>query len=312
MEYRQLGQTDMQVSALGFGASSLGGVFHEIDEDEGIRTVHRAIKLGINFIDVSPYYGITRAETVLGKALAAIPRDQYYLATKAGRYGDHAFDFSAQRVVRSVDESLARLGVDYVDLIQCHDIEFGDLDQVVRETLPALNRLRQTGKVRYVGVTGLPLKIFGCVLGRVEPRTVDTILSYCHFALNDTSLTCLLDDLQAKRIGVINASPTGMGLLTDRGAPPWHPASDQIKQTCQQAAAHCRDRGQDIAELAIRFAVSDCRIATTLVSTASVQHIEANVRAAESPLDEALLAEVRAILRPIHDQSWPSGRLVNN
>src|SRR5712691_1255098 len=122
MEYRPLGKTGLQVSTLGFGASPLGSVFRPIDEVEGIRTVHTALDLGINFIDVSPFYGLTRAEAVLGKALATIPRDRYYLATKIGRYGQNEFDFSAPRVTASVDESLRRLGVDYVDLIQCHDI----------------------------------------------------------------------------------------------------------------------------------------------------------------------------------------------
>lgn len=118
MEYRTLGKTGLKVSALGFGASPLGGVFGDIDEAEGIRAVHAAVDLGINFFDVSPYYGLTRAETVLGKALKEIPRDRYYVATKVGRYGADQFDFSARRVAASVDESLARLNVDYSDEIK--------------------------------------------------------------------------------------------------------------------------------------------------------------------------------------------------
>src|SRR5437763_17112478 len=106
MEYRPLGNTGLQVSALGYGASPLGSVFRPIDEAEGIRTVHLALDLGINFIDVSPYYGLTKAETVLGKALATVPRDRFTLATKVGRYGENDFDFSAARVMASVDESL--------------------------------------------------------------------------------------------------------------------------------------------------------------------------------------------------------------
>ena len=130
MQYRPLGQTGINVSTLSFGASSLGGVFHQVNEEDGICTVHTALDAGINFIDVSPYYGLTVAETVLGKALKTISRDKYYLATKVGRYGEKIedFDYSAARVTSSVDESLARLNVDYVDIIQCHDIEFVDLE----------------------------------------------------------------------------------------------------------------------------------------------------------------------------------------
>ena len=309
MNYRTLGKTGLEVSALSYGASSLGSVFRDIDEAEGIRTVHTALDLGINFIDVSPYYGLTKAETVLGKVLKDVPRDQYYLATKVGRYGADEFDFSARRVLASIEESLVRLGVDYIDLIQCHDIEFGSLAQVVNETLPALRQAQQQGKVRFVGITGLPLKIFSEVMAQAE---IDTILSYCRYELNDTSLEALLPALKAKGIGVINASPLGMGLLTERKTPVWHPAPAAIKEACIRAAAHCRSRGVDIAQLAIQFSVSNPEIATTLVGTANPQNIEKNIKWLESPLDQALLAEVLTILKPIHNRSWPSGRPENN
>src|ERR1700681_379270 len=115
MEYRTLGKTGLKVSALSFGASSLGGVFKPVDESVAIRSVHTALDLGINYIDVAPFYGLTKAETVLGKALRSVPRDKYYLATKIGHFGQAEFDFSAARTFRSVDASLARMGVDYID-----------------------------------------------------------------------------------------------------------------------------------------------------------------------------------------------------
>src|SRR5450432_3491947 len=145
MEYRPLGLTGLQVSALAYGASSLGGVFGPIDESAGTASVRAALALGINLIDVSPYYGLTVAETVLGRALCGVDRGSYLLATKVGRYRDAEFDFSAERVVASAHESMTRLCVDYIDVLQCHDIEFGDLDQIVVETLPALDGLRAAG-----------------------------------------------------------------------------------------------------------------------------------------------------------------------
>jgi L-galactose dehydrogenase len=310
MEYRMLGRTGLRVSALGFGASSLGGVFREIDEKEGIRAVHTALDLGVNFIDVSPYYGLTKAERVLGKALKTIPRDRYILETKVGRYGMQMedFDFSAKRVTRSVDESLSRLHVEYVDIILCHDVEFGDLSQVVHETIPALRRVQESGKIRFVGVSGLPLGIFRRVLDQTD---LDVVLSYCHFSLNDTSLEGLLPYLQRKGTGIVNASPLGMGLLSNRGAPGWHPASSEMKQTCAKAAAFCREQGVDIAQLAVRFSVSNPELPSTLVSTASPKHMEKNVRWAEGSIDRGLLDEVLEILKPIHNQTWPSGRPEN-
>ena len=89
MIYNELGKTGMRVSNLSFGASSLGGVFHDIRESEGIKAVHTAVDNGINFIDVSQYYGHYKAEMVLGKALKEIQRDRYYLSTKGGRYGEN-------------------------------------------------------------------------------------------------------------------------------------------------------------------------------------------------------------------------------
>jgi L-galactose dehydrogenase len=309
MLYRPLGNTGLNVSVLSYGASSLGGVFRSIDENEGIRTVHHAIDVGINFIDVSPYYGLTRAETVLGRALREIGRERYYLATKVGRYGDSEFDFSARRVTASVDESLLRLNVEYVDLIQCHDIEYGNLDQVVSETIPALRALKEAGKVRFIGVTGLPLTVFGYVLDHAE---VDTILSYCHYCLNDTSLETLLPRLREKRVGVVNASPLGMGLLTNRGVPAWHPAPGEIRDACARAAAFCRSKGLDIARLAVQFSTVNPEIATTLIGTASLENLARNVQWLSDPPDPEMLAAVLRILEPVHNRSWPSGRPENN
>jgi L-galactose dehydrogenase len=311
MQKRPLGRTGLEVSILSFGGSSLGGVFHDIDEADGIRTVHVAIDHGVNFIDTSPYYGFTKAETVLGKALKQIRRDRYLLATKVGQYADGVFDFSAERVTRSVDESLARLNVDYVDLIQCHDIEFADLNQIVDETLPALHQLKATGKVRHVGITGLPLKIFRETIERAPAGAVETVLSFCHYELNDDSLATLIPFLQARGVGIINASPTGMGLLTDRGTPSWHPASDAIKATGRRAAEFCRERGWNIVELAIQFAVSHPDIATTLVGTANSQNMLDNIRYAQTPIDPEKLAAVLEILKPIHNFNYVRGRPEN-
>lgn len=309
MQYRPLGTTGLEVSSLGYGASPLGSVFRPVDEAEGIRTVHTAIDLGINFIDVAPYYGLTRAEEVLGRALASVPRNRYYLATKVGRYGAEEFDFSAERVTRSVDESLRRLGVEVIDLIQCHDIEFGSLDQVVEETLPALRRLREEGKVRFIGITGYPLRIFREVLERTE---VDTVLSYCRYSLNDTSLEAVIPFLEAKGVGIISASPLSMGLLTERGAPDWHPAPEALRRACEEAAAHCRKRGTDIAQLALQFALANAHIACTLVGTGSPENLRKNVEWSAGPPDPELLAEVQAILLPMLNLTWPSGRPENN
>ncbi|WP_410812735.1 aldo/keto reductase [Micromonospora sp. 067-2] len=309
MEYRPLGATGLTVSVLGYGASSLGSVFHPIDEEAGIRSVRTALDLGVNVIDVSPYYGSTAAETVLGRALRGVDRDSYVLATKVGRYGEADFDFSAARVTASVDESLARLGTDHVDLIQCHDIEFGSLDQIVEETLPALRRLGEQGKVRHVGITGYPLP----ALTRVSARTpVDTALSYCRYSLLDRALLAEAPRFAEAGVAIMNASPLAMGLLTRKGPPSWHPAPQPVREAAAAAARHCTDAGVDIAQLALRFAVQPQAFATTFVSSANPDNIARNVRWAAEPSDPQLLAEVERILAPLRDATWPSGRPENN
>ncbi len=311
MLQRSLGTTGLDVSILSFGGSSLGGVFHDISESEGVRTVHVALDNGINFIDTSPYYGVTKAETVLGHALKEIDRKRYYLATKVGQYADGVFDFSAARVVKSVDESLARLNVDYVDLVQCHDIEFADVNQIINETLPALHQLKSTGKARHVGITALPLKVLRDVVERTPAGTVETVLSFCRYELNDTALLDLVPLLKSKDVGVINASPTGMGLLTERGTPAWHPASDTIKAGARKAVELCKSRGWNIVELAIQFAVANPEIATTLVGTASPKNILDNIRYANTPIDPEKMNAVIEALRPIHNFNFTRGRPEN-
>jgi L-galactose dehydrogenase len=311
MQYRQLGSTGLNVSVLSYGASPLGNAFRTIDDSEGIRTVRTALDLGINFLDTSPHYGVTKSETVLGQALKGVPRASYILATKVGQYGEGNFDFSAARVTRSFEESCTRLGTDYIDVLHCHDIEFADLDQIVHETLPALVKLRDAGRVGHLGITGLPLKVFPAVIDRVEPGVIGAVLSFCRYCLNDTALESLLPYFQQKGVGIINASATGMGLLTERGAPGWHPAPETIKAGCRHAVEYCQSIGADITKLALQFAVRHPAIATTLVGTASPENIRKNVAYIEEPIDLALLAKVLEVLQPIHNHNFTRGRHEN-
>lgn len=307
MEYREIGRTGMKVSALSFGASSLGGVFHSVKEKDGIAAVHVAVENGVNFIDVSPYYGHLKAEITLGKALKNIDRAAYYLSTKVGRYGiagRNHWDYSARKAKESIYKSMERLNVDFVDLINVHDIEFADLEQVCKETVPALVELRNQGIVGHVGITNLTLRHFQYVIDHVEEGSVESILSFCHYCLNDDALTDYFDYFDRKNIGIINASPFAMGLLTDRGAPDWHPAPRPLKDLCKKAAQHCKSRGTSIEQLAIRYAVDNQRIATTLFSTTRPDCVRQNIHWAEGPLDTDLLTEVRHILEPRFRDTW--------
>src|ERR1700730_14702605 len=229
MKFRLLGRTGLNLSWLSFGASSLGQEFRPVDVNEALRSVHVALDLGMNFIDTSPFYGRGMSECLLGVALREIPRSRYYLGTKLGRYDLAHFDFSARRVVESVDVSLHRMGVEHLDICLCHDIEFVDMTQIVAETLPALRKVQQQGKVRFVGISGYPMKIFRYVLDRAP---LDVVLSYNHYTLQNSMLADLVPYLKAKAVGVMNAAPFSARLLTNAPLPSWHRATPEVRAVC--------------------------------------------------------------------------------
>jgi len=312
MIYKQLGQTGLSVSALGFGAAPLGNEYGQIDPAEGARAVHHAIERGINYFDVAPYYGRTLAERRLGQALLGY-RDQVILATKIGRYGDDletGFDFSAKGVIGSVVESLARLKTDTIDVLQAHDIEFGFKEQIIDETLPAMQQLKQAGKIRFVGITAYPLHMLKEV---VEVTEVDIVLSYSRYHLFDTTLDDILTPTaREKGVGLINASPLNMGLLTDRDPPNWHPAAKQVRAVVRQVARHCRSQGTNIAEVALQFALAYPDVSTTLVGMSSIAQVDQNVRALEASPDPRLLAELLKMIEPVANIYWQEGRPENH
>jgi len=300
----------MKISHISFGASSLGSVFRETNEKESFEAVEAAIEGGINFIDVSPYYGHYKAETVLGKALRNIPRDKYYLSTKVGRYGKdgvNTWDYSARRVTDSVYESMERLGIDHIDLINVHDIEFqaarpGGLQLVVDETLPALFELKAKGVVSHVGITDLQLENLKWVAERC--KGVESILNFCHYTLNDDALADYLDFFEQQGIGIVNASPLSMGLLSQRGVPAWHPAPKALVEACQRAAEHCRQKGYPIEKLAVQYSVSNPRIASTLFSSANPDNVRRNIQWANEEPDWDLVNEVKAIIGDQQRVTW--------
>jgi L-galactose dehydrogenase len=309
METRELGRSGIRVPVLGYGASPLGQEFGPVDVQEAMRAVRVALDLGITHIDTSPYYGRGMSEVLLGIALRDVPRDAYTLSTKLGRYDVDKFDFSAKRVVESVDVSLHRLGVDHIDLMLCHDIEFVDVSRVVEETLPALRKVQEQGKVRLVGVSGYPLRIFERVL---DATGLDAIMSWGHYTLQNRALADLLPRLEKAGVGVLNAGPLGERLLTNRPLPDWLPASAAVREACRRAGDHCTGRGADIAKLALQFAVRRPDVATTVVSSARPAAVRQWAQWLEEPLDEELLGEVETILSPVLSEGWTSGLPENN
>jgi aryl-alcohol dehydrogenase-like predicted oxidoreductase len=309
MQYRPLGKTGLSLPVLSFGASSLGQEFRKVDLNEALRCVQVALDLGMNFIDTSPFYGRGTSECLLGFALRGVPRDKYILGSKLGRYAGNHFDFSAKRVVESVDVSLERMGVDHLDIMLCHDIEFVEMSQIVNETLPALRKIQQQGKVKHIGVSGYPMHMFQYILDRAP---LDVVLSYNHYTLQNTMFADLVPYLKSKNVGIMNAAPFSARLLTNAPLPVWHKATPQVRQIAKAAADHCASKGVDIAQLALQYSIANEDMTTCIVGSASPDNVRKWVKWAEEPMDQILLKEVLDILKPIHNWFYIEGRPENN
>ena len=310
MQRRILGKTGLELPVLSFGASSLGAEFRSVQLDEVFESIRVALELGLNLIDTSPYYGRGMSEVLLGIALQGVPRSNYLLCTKLGRFDANHFDFSAKRVAESVDVSLHRLRTDHLDIILCHDIEFVPLRQIIDETLPALRKIQASGKVRYVGISGYPMKIFDVIQREAE---LDCILSYNQYTLQNTRLVDdILPTMREKGIGVMNAGPFAARLLTNAPLPSWHRDSKEVQKVAREAAIFCEKQGVDIAHLALHFSCAHPDLATTIAGSANPNNIRKWVEWLNSPVDPALLADVLKILQPVHNVSHLEGLPENN
>ncbi len=309
MQTRPLGNTGLDLSVLSFGASSIGAEFRAIDVDEALRCVNVALDRGMNYIDTAPYYGRGMSEIMLGRVLPTLNRDSYFLSTKLGRYAPAHFDFSARRVTESIDISLERMRLDYVDIVFCHDIEFVDLNQIVDETIPALQREVAKGKVRFIGVSGYPMKIYLEMLRRAE---LDVVLTYNHYTLQNDMALRLVEPCKEQGVGLINAAPFSARLLSDAPLPEWHKAPPHVREIAAKAAEHCRHAGSDIAKLALQYSVANPAFASCVTGSANPNRVAQWCDWLEEPLDETLVAEVKDILLPIHNWVYCEGRPENN
>ena len=310
MQRRSLGKTGLQLPILGFGASSLGQEFRSVTLDEALQSVRVALDCGLNFIDTSPFYGRGMSEVLLGVALRDVPRENYILCTKLGRYDLAHFDFSAKRVAESIDVSLHRLGTGHLDIVLCHDIEFVEMQQIVEETLPALRKIQQQGKVRFIGFSGYPQKVFRFIC---DQTSVDCVLSYNQYTLQNTRFADeTIPCLKQRGIGVMNAGPFSARLLTNAPLPKWLKEPEPVKAAARKAAEHCAKRGTDIAKLALQFSCANPDIATTIAGSANPANIRNWAKWIAEPIDQQLLAEVLEIFRPVKNIGHTEGLPQNN
>ncbi len=306
MKYQELGRTGLSVSRLSLGGAQFGQQYGPLSVTDAAGVVHAAIDAGVNLIDTSAFYGQGTSETILGEVLAGGWRDKVSICTKAGRLDRDRFDFTAKGMRECFEGSLRRLRTDRVEILLAHDIEYADdFERVFDETAEVLHRLKSEGKCRFIGMSCLPL---GLLAQAIERCRLDVVISYCHFNLQDQTLHSeLLPVAEQRGVGVLNASPLSMGLLTNQGPQPWHPAGEAIKAACRAAAVYCRAKGADISSLGMQFCLAGVDVPSTISGAATRAEVEANLEALASVPDAELLAEVRDILEPVRDRTWPSG-----
>ena len=312
METRPLGPTGINLPILSFGASSLGAEFRPIDLNEAFRAVHTALDLGMNFIDTSPFYGRGMSEVMLGQALKGVNRDSYILGTKLGRYSLEHFDFSAKRVDESIHVSLHRMNTDHLDILLLHDVEFVKLPQIWEETIPAVLKAKEQGKVRAIGFSCYPMACFNSVLNHVE-NDIDCVLSYNQYTLQNTAFADdLIPRLKDKNIGAINAGPFSARLLTNAELPVWLKEPEEVKAAARSAAKLCADNGVDIAQLALQFSCENPEIASTVAGSANPNNVAKWAKWLAEPIDRELLIAVQKIFEPVKNIGHIEGLAENN
>lgn len=272
MEYTLLGKTELRVSKLGLGGAPLAGDFGKTDEEEVQRLIHESIDCGINFIDTAPLYGRGESERRIGKALIG-RRDGVVLASKAVR-SDLSYDYES--TIRSVEDSLNRLQTDWIDLLQIHDVEKQSYEVIMNETVPALQKLRQDGKIRYIGVTTRDLPL---LMRYMKTDCFDAIQFYARYMLLDhTAKDEVIPLAKELGIGVINGSVLGMGILADA------PAHFLDKETLEKAEYRMeqlkflrKQEPKGLIEPGMRFSMGNPDIHVTLTGTSSMTSLRNNL-----------------------------------
>lgn len=309
MDYQRLGETDLLVSRIGYGASGLGNMYTPVEDDEANRGVAMAIEeYGINYFDAAPSYGVEGlSETRLGAALEG-HRHKVVLTTKFGRYdhkGDGTFEFNYEpkRVRLELENSLRRLRTDYVDVYQGHDIIAApSAEYLIQETMPELEKLKKEGKIRYIGVTGQAIERMKAVAD--GSGIVDVMLTYGLYSLRQQTLETKLDWLtEKKRYGIVNSSITFLGFMTKGGKGVINFFEGEMKQALiaaqEEASALCEAAGTDLGTLAVKFGLNCEHCAdSTLVAMARVARLKQNMElyASRKDYDPELAEKVKKIM----------------
>ena len=295
MKRRTVGHTQLELSEIGFGAASIGNLYVAIDDEVAASTLRAAWEAGLRYFDTAPHYGLGLSERRLGAALADLPRDEFVVSTKVGRLlipnpspkgwdRDNGFvvpddltrarDYSRDGVIRSLESSLDRLGLDRVDIVYVHDPD-DYLDQAISVTVPALAELRDAG---VVGAIGAGMNSSEPLLRIVKESDVDLVMLAGRWTLLDRSGEPLLAECLERGVSVVSAAVFNSGLLA-RSWPPdgapfnYSPASEAVLARARALARVCEDLGTTLPEAAASFGLRHPAVASVVVGAGSADHV---------------------------------------
>jgi aryl-alcohol dehydrogenase-like predicted oxidoreductase len=317
MEHRPLGRTGVSVSKFCLGAMMFGA-WGNADHDECIRIIHRALDAGINFIDTADVYAQGESEEIVGKALAGGRRDDIILATKFhGAMGDDPNRQGSSRrwIIREVEDSLQRLGTDWIDLYQVHRPR---TDTDIEETLSALSDLIHQGKVRYVGSSTFPASQI------VEAQWVARDRHLRRFVTEQPPYSIVVRAVEADVLptcarhgmAVLPYSPLAGGWLSgrwrkDAGQQPSsrasrlperfdlsQPANQRKLDTVEQLARLAEEAGITLIQLAIAFVLNHPAVTAPIIGPRTLEQLESQLAAADVVLDQTVLDRIDDIVPP--------------
>ena len=319
-----LGHSGLSLTRLGLGGAAIGGVYDTVDERDGLATVERAWELGVRYFDVAPLYGYGTAERLVARSLAGHPRDDYVISTKVGRlvrrvdeiepgatvdvhaFGDHrdtglkqdtgyrvVFDYGRDGILRSIDESLTRLGLDRIDILFIHDPD-EHWAAAIGEAYPTLHRLREQGVVRAIGA-GMNQSAMLTRFAREGDFDV-FLLAGRYTLLDQDALAELLPTCLERNVAVVIGGAMNSGILAapaQDGRFNYGPPPSEIVQRARRLAAVCDRHGVPLKAAAIQFPLAHPAVKSLVAGVARVAHLDEYPAYLRRPIPDDLWTELR-------------------
>jgi 1-deoxyxylulose-5-phosphate synthase len=312
MQYRKLGNSELTVSEISLGSWLTFGV--GIERERAFSCVRRALDLGINLIDTANVYGRGAAESLLGEALAGVPRERYLIATKLfGPMGPSDQGLSRAQVFKQLDASLQRLRVDHIDLYQCHRY---DTDTPLEETMQALSEVVRAGKVRYLGFSEWPPDKIAAAFA--VPDVERFVASQPEYSLLwRRPEKAVIPICREHGVSQIVWSPLAQGALTGKYRVDARPPADsraasptmnafmknwtrpEVLSAVEQLQPLAREAGVSLAQFSLAWILREPNVASAIVGVSRPEQLEENVAASGLSIDPVLFARAEAFLRPV-------------